>query len=120
MVPRRKKNLPAFVKFLRAGGVASLLIGFGGGVLADRFWLGIALCYVGVAAFAVDVWFEPELFGKWRAKGIAWGVILLLTMAFTWEFILIPAPLAVAAFVTDGEFPIGTVISGISWRPEVH
>ncbi|MGB6131247.1 MAG: hypothetical protein WBG54_05665 [Acidobacteriaceae bacterium] len=112
----RKKKLPAVVKWLRTAGTSSLLIGFGGGVRADRFWIGAGLCYLGFAAFAVDVWFEPE-WGS-RLKVFAWGIIVLVAAGFSWAFVFVNAPLGALAIMTDGDYPVGTTIAGIKWRPE--
>jgi hypothetical protein len=41
-----------------------------------------------------------------------------LSAAFTQWFVLVPGPLPVYASVTDGEYPPGTKVGGIAWKPQ--
>jgi len=110
----RRKKLPGIVKWLRTAGGAAELFGWGGLVLADWFWVGVAAIYLGFALLALDVWFEPDR----KTKTIIGVAILVFTVAFSWGVVFVEGPLPINVFATDGEYPIGTVISGVSWRPQ--
>lgn len=87
-------------------------------MLADWFWVGVTAIYLGFVLLALDVWFEPDFGDRWKTKGIIWGAILIAVIAFSWGIVFVEGPLPVSAFVTDGEYPTGTVIAGISWKPQ--
>jgi hypothetical protein len=116
--PKRKPKLHPMVKWLRTIGPAAEAFGWGGLLLADWFWFAVACIYVGFLALIVDVWLEPDLRGKLKWQLSASAVLLLLTSAFSWGVVFVKAPLPVEAHETDGEYPAGTVIAGIKWRPE--
>jgi hypothetical protein len=110
------ENIPPLVKWLRGIGAAALVLGIGAGMLPDHFLGGVVLCYAGFAALALDACFEPQFTRKRKLCTVA--VILALAALFSWIYVFVPAPLDLNARATDGEFPAGTVISGISWKPE--
>jgi len=103
---------------LRTAGGAAELFGWGGLVFADWFWVGVTAIYLGFALLALDAWFEPDFRDNWKIKGIIFGAILAVAAAFSWAMVFVEGPLPAYAFATDGAYPIGTVISGISWRPQ--
>jgi len=115
--PKKPKRHPMLNWVIKAG-IASECFGWGALLLAGWFWTATALIYLGFALFAVDVWAEPELRNKmfWRIAGVA--SVALCAAAFSWGIVLVKAPLDVGAFMTNAEYPAGTVIAGIQWRPE--
>jgi hypothetical protein len=116
--PKRNKKLPPLVRWLRAIGLAAVLFGWGGLVREDSFWVGAIAIYLGFAVLVLDIWFEPDFRNSWKTKVTISGIILLVVIAFSWRIVFLDAPLPIAAFSTSGEYPIGTVISGIAWRPQ--
>jgi hypothetical protein len=87
-------------------------------LLADWFWVAVPSIYLGFGALAVDALLEPDLRErpKWRIRAVV--VIVGLAALFSWGVVFVPANLGVSAWMTDGEYPAGTNISGIAWRPE--
>jgi hypothetical protein len=87
-------------------------------VLANWFWVAVTFIYLGFVVLAVDAWLEPELHDKlkWRIGIVL--VLLIFAGLFSWGIVFVPAPLPASAFITAGEYPPGTVISGINWKPE--
>src|SRR5205823_1319749 len=61
---------------------------------------------------------EPDLQGKtrWRMAGLL--VIILLGAAFSLGIVFVKAPLEISTLVTDADYPRGTKIANIEWRPE--
>ena len=106
------------VKWLRTAGGAAELFGWGGLMLGDWFWFGVVSIYLGFALLALDVGFEPDFRNKWGPKLSIWGVLLVVVVAFSWVIVFVNGPLPVSAFATDGEYPAGYMISGISWKPQ--
>jgi hypothetical protein len=115
---KRKTKMHPVVKWLRTAGIASGLFGFGALVLADIFWPGVICIYLSFAALAIDVWFEPEFRDKWIWKLSLWAVIAIAAGGFSWKIVFYDAPLPASAFMVDAEYPNGTEIAGITFRPE--
>ena len=115
--PRKPKMHP-IVKWLRTVGIASGLCGFGELVLADAFWPGTICIYLSFAALALDVWFEPDFHNKWGWKLSLWAIIAVAAGGFSWKIVFFDAPLPAFALMVDAEYPSGTEIAGISFRPE--
>jgi hypothetical protein len=114
----KKKQLHPIFKWLRTAGGAAELFGWGGLMLAGWFWTGVTFIYAGFLLLVVDVWFEPELkrYTGWR---VVIGLLLLVfATAFSLRVVFVNAPLDISAFSNSAEYPIGTTIAGISWRPE--
>jgi hypothetical protein len=116
--PKPKRSDYRVVKWLRAAGVAAQLLGWGGLMLADWFWVGAIFIYLGFLLLAVDVAFEPGFRGKWKQKWVIWISILIAAIVFTWGVVWVDGPLPIFAMATDGEYPSGTEIAGIKWIPE--
>jgi hypothetical protein len=107
---------PPIVLVLRTGAVAAGVVGRI--MLPVQFWLGVVCIYVGLLAAIVDLWFETGLRGKpvWRIVGSV--VVGLFIYGFSQYLVFVDAPLDVSGSQTDGEYPMGTAISGIQWRKE--
>jgi hypothetical protein len=108
----------SLVKWLRAVGSAGLFLGVVSIMLANYFWVGVVLAYVGLAALIIDVWFEPDFRGHLRRKIVVWLVLVVLAGIFSWMFVFVPSPLNLLANMTDGTYPEGVTISGIPWKPQ--
>jgi len=126
-VPRNKETPPAspqpppsplkphpFIKWMRTAVIAGLLLGLSGLFLIEWFWVAVALIYVSFLVLVIDVWFEPELTRRWKI-GVT-VVAILLSAAFSWKIVFVPAPLPMQALITDGEYAAGTNIHGIVWK----
>jgi hypothetical protein len=117
--PKSKpKNYP-LIKWTRTAGVGAELFGWGGLVWAGWFWPGVALIYAGFLLLIIDVWLAPELRGYRRWKVGIVVILVALCGAFSWGIVFVKAPLGIAAWVTDAEYPPDSrKIAGIVWRPE--
>jgi len=113
---KKKRKVPALLKWLRSIGFLSQCFGWGSILFAGWFWIGVSFVYLGFFVVALDLWFEPEVSLRLRVIGIAIAVIM--TAAFSWGIVFVPAPLPIYALMTDGEYPAGTIISGIPWKPQ--
>jgi hypothetical protein len=112
----RNARLHPLLKWMRVAGVGAELFGWGGLMLADEFWPAVFLIYCGFVILVLDLWFEPELNRKWR---IGIGALLLVLMAvFSVGFVFVKSPLDVSAIMVDAEYPAGTTVAGIAWRPQ--
>jgi hypothetical protein len=119
--PRAAKpnpKLPTLFNWFRSAGVIALVSGLGSIFIAWWFWTGVALVYFGFLLLMVDLWLEPDFRGKPRSRAVAALFIFLLITVFSWVMVFVDAPLPVRAMMTDGDYPNGTVIAGIAWRPE--
>src|SRR2546422_4509923 len=68
--PAKQRGLPQLVKYLRGIGIIGLLLG-GSGIVFTKpilFWWAAGFLWLGLLAWAVDVWFEPNI-GRW----LRWG-----------------------------------------------
>jgi hypothetical protein len=115
---RGPKQSHPIIKWTRTAGITTEAFGWGGLLLIGWFWPAAAFIYAGFLLLAIDAWFEPELqnYRRWRI-----GIVLTVTgfaAAFSWGVVFVKAPLEVSAMVTDAEYPPGTTIAGIAWRPE--
>ena len=115
---RRKPRLHPFIKWLRTTGIASGVFGLGALLIGDLFLPGVCCIYFSFALLALDVWLEPDFYDKPRWKLSAWAAILIAVVGFSWKIVFVRAPLNVFALMTNGEYEAGTVLSGISWKPE--
>jgi hypothetical protein len=106
------------LKWLRTAGIGAEGFGWGGLLLANSFWPAVSLIYAGFVAVGVDLWLEPELANRqrWRVGGLA--LIIVFVAWFSFGVVFTKAPLNVSAFMTDAEYPAGTVIAGIQWKPQ--
>ena len=112
------RDLHPVVKWLRTAGIGAEFFGWGGLLLAGWFWPGVAFIYAGFLLLAIDVWLEPGLQRSllWRIGIVT--ILLLFTTAFSLGIVFVKAPLDVSAFVTAAEYPTGTSIAGIPWKPQ--
>jgi hypothetical protein len=114
------KTLPkealAILIWLRTVGAAFGLLGFGALLMFDQFWLGTIFVYSCFVLLIVDVWCEQKLTLRWKL--IASTILLLFAGVFGRAFFFVSCPLKVNGFETDAEYPEGTTLSGIKWRPE--
>lgn len=87
-------------------------------MLGGWFWPAVAIIYIGFVLIAVDAWIEPDLKGLvgWRIAIIA--TIVLCSAAFSWEIVFVRAPLDLSAMMVNAEYPSGTTIAGIDWKPQ--
>ncbi|MGA7559790.1 MAG: hypothetical protein WBV60_16855 [Terriglobales bacterium] len=113
---KRKRKVPPLLKWLRSVGFLSLSFGWGSILFAGWFWPGVSFVYLGFAVVSLDLWFEPEVSLRWRIIGIV--IALALMGAFSWGIVFVPGDLPVYALMTDGEYPSGTTIAGIAWKPQ--
>lgn len=81
----------------------------------SSFWIGAACVYMGFTLAAFDLLFEPQI-GR-MAKFVGWSIIAVLILSFSRFLVFVPAPLGLGAAATAAEFPGGTVIGGIPWKP---
>jgi hypothetical protein len=116
--PRVKPKLLPFFQWLRSASIAAELFGWGGLLLTGWFWSGVDFIYGGFFLLAVDLWVEPRLHRKsaLRASGVL--AIAILAASFSWGIVFVNAPLPISTFVTNAEYPAGTSIAGISWKPQ--
>jgi hypothetical protein len=114
----REDKLPKLIVALRTTGAASLLLGLGVVFLAGWFWVGVAFIYSTFLLIGFDLWNEPKLQHEKLLRIVFIGLLFLGAAAFSSAFVFVAAPLDVSGLVTDGEYPLGSVISGIPWRPE--
>jgi hypothetical protein len=117
--PKRQSasKLPPFVAWLRVAGVAGQVFGWAGLAWGGPlFWFGSPLFYISLACLCLDLCYEPNL--RPRTKIIATLVFILFAGVLSWKLIFVGAPLDVSAFVTDGDWPLGTTIADIPFRPE--
>jgi hypothetical protein len=115
---RKPKKLHPVFQWFRRTGISAQLFGWGSLLFTGWFWPAVALIYAGFTALVADVLVEPKLRGHRVGKMVAVSVLILLAGAFSWGIVFVKAPLQVTAFVTDAEYPSGTTIAGISFRPE--
>src|SRR2546425_2115913 len=111
--------LPRSVKYLRGIGIIGLLLGGSGIVFTTPilFWWAAGFLWLGLLAWAVDVWFEPNI-GRW----LRWGgmaLILILCSAFTFGIAFYPAPLNVITTSYEGLYKPGESIYGIKWDADM-
>jgi len=105
---------PVF-RYLRAVSCASLLFGFAGLVMAVHYWLSIAVLYVAFILLAVDSFVEP-----WPKRWMRWlgaSMISLIAIVFSFFFVLVSAPLDIHIYANSGDYPDGSKIGNISWKP---
>jgi hypothetical protein len=102
----------------RTTGGISLAVGLASYLMQgpEYFWVATGLIYFGLVVFALDVFLEPwpRAWFRW----VAFPVILLVGVAFSWFWVFASAPLNVAAFYNDAVYPPGTMNAGIGWRPD--
>jgi hypothetical protein len=112
----KKPSAHSLLVWLRGAGIASFIFGLGTMIFAGWYWVGVVLIYVAFLLVATDLWFETSLSKSARVIGII--LIALVIAGFSVGFVFVDAPLPVTAYVTDGEYPEGTDISGIPWKPQ--
>jgi len=107
--------LPRSVKYLRGIGIIGLLLGGRGIVFTTPilFWWAAGFLWLGLLAWAADVWFEPNI-GRWL-RWVGMALIVLLCSAFTFGIAFYPARLQVVATSHEGKYKSGEVIYGITW-----
>ena len=115
---KRTPKLNPIVKWLRTASATSEAFGWGGLLLGDWFLPAAFFIYAGFVLLAVDVWYEPDLRSYRKRRLIAIFIVIALAGLFTWKYVLVEAPLPVAAIMTDGEYPEGTVVAGMRWNPK--
>jgi hypothetical protein len=113
--PKQKKQHPVFPWL---GGISVQLFGWGALFLTAWFWPAVALVYLGFGVLFVAVLVEPKLRRHTIWKIVAVFGLMSLAGLFSWGIVFVNAPLQVSAFVTDAEYPAGTTIAGISFRPQ--
>lgn len=115
---KTKPKLYPILKWLRGAGIAAEFFGWGGLLLAWWFWPAVVVIYLGFVLLSLDLWFEPDLRKTplWRIGGIT--LMVLFAVAFSLGIVFVNAPLGVSAMMTDAEYPAGTVIAGIAWKPQ--
>lgn len=115
---KKKPKLHPIIKWLRTAGIAAELFGWGGLLLTGWFWPGVAFIYAGFLLLGIEACLEPELRGFVRWKIGIVVALIAFSAAFSWGIVFVRAPLEISAFVTDAEYPPGSKIAGIAWRPE--
>lgn len=119
--PRAGKNKTTThptVKWLRTAGIGAELFGWGGLMLAGWFWTGAGFIYAGFIVLAVDAWLEPDLRGYIKSKALITLIVFGFAVAFSWGIVFVGAPLDLSAFMLNAEYPAGTAIAGIDWKPQ--
>jgi hypothetical protein len=120
----RKKTLSAKIQdwlgWIKAAGISSAL--FGGVVLTQNpefFPFSVGLVAVGIFLIALDLNFE-KFFQKMRIVfRIAGNVVFVAVFAaFLLLVVFVRSPLDSKAFPNTAEYPPGTTLAGIPWRPE--
>lgn len=112
---KQKTDVPPILVWVRAIGGVAVLVGGVSMIQPPTFWFGISAVYLGFTLLGIDLWLEPKLRRWIKISGTA--IIALLCTGFTRSFVLVPAPLGVSAMATIAEYPTGTTIAGIPWKP---
>lgn len=123
VTPRKqslRKKMQGFIGWTRAVGLGSTLLG---GIMLTQspslFPFCVLLVYFGLAVIAFDLLIDPFFEGLKRGWKVAVvGIVIGAFVGFTWFIVLKKSPLQIAAFMTDADYPKGSVIAGIQWRPE--
>lgn len=105
----------SLINYLRGSGTIGLIMGVAAMLLTEFFWFATVLVYLGAIVFVVDFYFETTLS---RIK--KWGLsmtILLLVSAFTFQIVLFKADPFIKVSWSIANYPEGTNLSGITWRP---
>jgi len=114
----QQKRFHPIVKWLRAVGSSAELFGWGGLMLTEWFWPAVGLIYGGFLLLIIDILFEPGFQNRKAWKVGALLGILLVMVLFSWGIVFVDAPIDFDVSCTDAEFPPGTTIAGITWRPD--
>jgi hypothetical protein len=123
---RRKKNKQWLEKvrellgWIKAIGIGSTVLG--GIVLTqtpELFYYCVSAVYIGIVLIGLDLCFEPFI-KRWKltSKIITGAFFAGVLTVFSYAVVFVESPLAVSAMMTDAEYPAGTTIAGIAWRPE--
>jgi hypothetical protein len=114
---KKKKSLAHIVEYCRSAGIVSLAIAVVGLMQGpEYFWLSVGLVYFALVVWSLDVFFEP-----WPRPWMRWpalGFVALLAVLVSWLWVFVSAPLGVSSVAVAAEYPAGTSIGGIKWRPE--
>ena len=111
-------DLRPIIRWVRAAGIAAEVFGWAALMVADYFWTGVTLIYLGFLLLILDLWFDPELSKKIISKFAVSFALLVAATFFTRAVVLADAPLEVTAIPTNADYPPDTKIAGINFRPE--
>ncbi len=107
--------------YLRASSAVGSFIGITGMILPAFFWWAASLFYLSLFIGLIDLFFEKSV--NWAARLFFAVIILMIFYGFTFGIVRFPAPVEVQSFWTKSDYPSGTDVSGIKWRPglsELH
>jgi hypothetical protein len=83
------------------------------------FPFSVGCVYVAIGLLALDLFFEP-FFARWKRiwqiGAVAFFVAILFE--FSMKIVFVKNPLSITAQMTDAEYPNGTRIAGLDWKPE--
>ncbi len=105
--------------FGELGGAAAALvlaIGFAmTGVVSVK--VGMGLMFLGIVWLLVDSCLK---FRKSRPTCVVATIVSIAVYGFFWWLIYIPAPLAFTVINPPNNYPVGTTVLGVPWKPEYH
>lgn len=109
----------SILRYFRNIGIASIVLGAAGLIQGhpEYFWLFVVLVYAGMIAVGIDICFVEE----WPRRWIRWAggtLIFFVIGVFSLFFVFVDAPVAIVWHAVPAQYPQGTVIAGIPWRPE--
>ena len=122
LIPRQKpalpeSTLPHLLSYIRKSGIVSLFIGAASVMTGpEYYWYAVAFLNLGLILLFIDILFE-----RWETAWVRWiliGVVAICIAGFNWAWVFIDYPLEFASVAVDAEHQEGTIIAGISWRPQ--
>lgn len=101
------------IKYIRAVGLAGLLIGVGMTLASEYYWAAISFVLLGLVCIAVDVYFE-----SWNKhwKMVGWLLLAGLASPIVWQSFFAKDLLVVDLSSDLANYKNGESIGGLSWR----
>jgi hypothetical protein len=86
-------------------------------ILSVFFWWAAGLFYLGLVIGLIDLYFEKSV---GQIVRIFFAVVILtICYGFTFGIVRFPAPIELQSNWSKSDYPTGTDVSGIKWRPGI-